>query len=153
MLTAFKSYEQCPADQRPAGIPLDAVWMTALIDDSQKPLYLSHGWSVLTNSEYDDYVANMAEKLAEWDLIKDKLAMPNVTPRQLRLALAMIGITSAMIDESLNSLPEPDRSLALIEWEYATHFERTHPLVDSVSTLLGWTSEQLNELWLTASNL
>lgn len=84
-------------------------------------------------------------------LIYNKL--PDVTPRQIRQALILSGVSMAMIEEALNSLPEPTRSLALVEWEYSIAFKRRNPLVMSVGGLLGWTSAQIDDLWTFAGKL
>jgi hypothetical protein len=79
--------------------------------------------------------------------------IPDVTPRQIRQALILSGISMSQIEDSLNTLPEPMRSLALVEWEYSISFKRDNKLVGGVSQQLGWTSEQVDQLWITASNL
>lgn len=81
------------------------------------------------------------------------VVIPDVSPRQMRCALILSGISIATVDEALNGLPEPTRSLAITEWEYSLSFERNRPLVDSVSSLLGWSSEQVDELWKLAASL
>ena len=58
-----------------------------------------------------------------------------------------------MIDAALATLPEPMKSLAQTEWEYSTEFFRRRPLVESVGVMLGWNSEQLDNLWLLAGSL
>lgn len=78
---------------------------------------------------------------------------PNVTPRQIRQALVLSGISLTDIETALNSLPEPTKSLAIIEWEYSVAFIRTNPLVEQVGLMLGWTSEQLDDLWTFAYKL
>jgi hypothetical protein len=79
--------------------------------------------------------------------------IPDISPRQLRLALVLNNISLAQIDSALDQLEEPTKSLAKIEWEYATTFERNKPLVEQVGQLLGWNSQQLDDLWLFASTL
>jgi hypothetical protein len=76
-----------------------------------------------------------------------------ITPRQIRLALLSLGITLDMIDGALSSLPEPQKSAALIEWEYASYFERDNALVAGVAGLLGWGSAELDNLWSMAAQI
>lgn len=80
-------------------------------------------------------------------------AIPDVTPRQIRQALILSGVSMQQITDSLNTLPSPQKELAIAEWEYSTAFIRTNPLVSSVGTMLGWTSQQLDNLWLYAGTL
>lgn len=70
-----------------------------------------------------------------------------LSPRQIRLALILMGISLTDIDTNLDLLPEPTKSLAKVSWEYSLEFYRNDPLVDSVAALLGWTSEQSDYLW------
>lgn len=93
------------------------------------------------------------EKLSVYALPPAAQTIPDVTPRQIRQALVLGGISLATIDAALNSLPEPQKSLALISWNYSLAFERNQELVESVAHLLGWTSQQLDDLWLFAGTL
>lgn len=77
----------------------------------------------------------------------------DVTPRQIRQALILHGVSLTDIENALALLPEPTRSLAQIEWEYSVMFLRRNPLVEQVGQMLGWTSEQLDDLWIFAAKL
>jgi hypothetical protein len=79
--------------------------------------------------------------------------IPDVSPRQIRQALLISGASLSQIDTALNSLPEPTKSMALVEWEYSVTFQRNRPLVNAVGQLLGWTSTQLDNLWKFAATL
>lgn len=77
----------------------------------------------------------------------------DVTPRQIRQALILSGISMQQIEDALNTLPEPQKSLAKTEWEYSIAFQRQRPLVLAVGQMLGWTSQQLDDLWRLAATL
>jgi len=79
--------------------------------------------------------------------------IPSVTPRQIRQALILSGISMSMIDDALSALPEPVSSLAKAEWEYSISFDRRRQLVQQVGILLGWTPEQLDNLWIFAGSI
>ena len=79
--------------------------------------------------------------------------LPDVTPRQMRQALILSGVSMQMIEDALGALPEPSKSLALTEWEYSIAFKRQNPLVRTVGVMLGWTSDQLDDLWIMAGKL
>ncbi len=91
------------------------------------------------------------ESVSEDDVVVQNI--PDVTPRQIRQALILSGISMQSITDALNSLSEPTKSLALAEWEYSISFQRSRPLVASVGQMLGWTSQQLDDLWLYAGTL
>lgn len=80
--------------------------------------------------------------------------MPPLTARQLRLGLVINGIALAQVQATIEAMPEgADRDKALIEWEYATTFTRTHPLLASVAVSLGLTDEQIDTMWTAAQVL
>lgn len=79
--------------------------------------------------------------------------IPSVTARQFRQALVLMGISTDTIEAALNSLPEPTKSLATIEWQYSNAFERNRPLVIEVGQMLGYTSDQLDAIWELAASL
>lgn len=76
-----------------------------------------------------------------------------VTPRQIRLALLGAGISITTIENAINSLPEPNRSAAMITWEYSVEFQRSNTLIQSMAPMLGLTSEQVDQLFTIASTL
>jgi len=76
-----------------------------------------------------------------------------VTPRQIRQALVLNGLTLDEIDAALASLPEPQKTMAHIEWEYSIAVYRSNPLVDAVGQMLGWTSDQIDALFIQAVGL
>lgn len=79
--------------------------------------------------------------------------LPDVTPRQIRQAMVMSGLTMQQIEDALNALPEPNKSMAKIEWEYSIAFKRDRPFVAAVGQILGWTTTQIDDLWRLAGSL
>lgn len=112
---------------------LDAHLYQVVIDISELDLNVKVGWAYKGGKLFND--------------------LPDVTPRQMRQALILSGVSMEMIETALSSLPEPNRSLALTEWEYSIAFKRQNPLVKMVAVLLGWTDDQLDDLWIMAGKL
>lgn len=79
--------------------------------------------------------------------------IPDVTPRQMRQALILVGLPIANVEAALLALPEPYKSLATIEWEYSVAFQRNRPLVAQIAQALGWSTQQLDDLWTLAASL
>lgn len=77
-----------------------------------------------------------------------RAALPQITPRQLRLTLLTLGIHEADLDMKLVSDPA-----GMVEWKYATYFKRSHPLVESLGALFSITAEQIDSLWAWAAAL
>lgn len=75
-----------------------------------------------------------------------------VTMRQARLALLADGKLS-QVDAVINSLPEPQKSAARIEWDYPSEVQRDRPFVKQIGAALGYTEEQLDQLFVEASKL
>ena len=76
-----------------------------------------------------------------------------ITPRQLRLALLGIGIAPNDVETALNQLDEPQKTAALIEWEYALEVKRDHPLIGQLAAVFEKTSADVDALFLQASEL
>lgn len=76
-----------------------------------------------------------------------------ISARQIRLQLVAMGVAIGDVTAAINALPEPDRTVAGLEWEYATAFERHNPLITAVGAALGLTAAQLDQIWLEGSQL
>lgn len=81
-----------------------------------------------------------------------------VTMRQGRLAMLQTpyGDTNllAMIDPTLAAIENPiQRQAAQIDWEFAAEINRGFPLVQQLSSALGLTEEQLDDLFKLAATL
>lgn len=80
--------------------------------------------------------------------------LPPLSARQLRLGLVAAGIMPSQVDTAIAEIQDAnDRAIAEIEWEYATQFERDHPLIDQVGAALGLTPEQIDDMWQAAIGL
>ena len=112
---------------------LDAHIYQVVIDITELDLNVKVGWAYQGGKLFND--------------------LPDVTPRQMRQALILSGVSMQMIEDALGALPEPSKSLALTEWEYSIAFKRQNPLVRTVGVMLGWTSDQLDDLWIMAGKL
>lgn len=80
-------------------------------------------------------------------------ACPNeVTMRQARLALLDAGLLSS-VQTAINSLPEPARTKAQIEWDYSNALQRDNSFVATLGAALGLNEAALDNLFIAASKL
>ena len=97
---------------------------------------------------------------SEWRVMSKRPPVPpvpkevpqSVTMRQCRLQLLAIG-KLADVDAAIAALPEPEKSAAQIEWEYAATVERNAPLIGALGPALGLDDAQLDELFIEAAKL
>lgn len=75
-----------------------------------------------------------------------------VTMRQARLALLEAGLLSS-VQAAINSLPEPDKTKAQIEWDYSNALQRGNPFVATLGAALGLNEQALDNLFITAAKL
>jgi hypothetical protein len=81
------------------------------------------------------------------------VAVPvSVTMRQARLALHSAGLLS-QVEAAIDALPEPPRTEARIEWDFSSEVFRERDFVKMLGASLGLTSEQMDELFITAATL
>ena len=85
----------------------------------------------------------------------DRQKMPTLSARQLRLALLGLGLTGAQVEAKIAALPgtPAQREAAMIEWKYATTYQRDHPLVVALGAALGLTKAQIDNAWQGAQTL
>ena len=81
--------------------------------------------------------------------------VPAITARQLRLALLGLGLTGAQVEAQIAAMPgtPAQREAAMIEWEYATTYQRDHPLVVMLGAALGLTEAQIDDAWKEAATI
>jgi hypothetical protein len=76
----------------------------------------------------------------------------SITPRQARLALLGAGLLET-VQAAFAEIPEPQRTAAQIEWDYALTIERGSPLVAQMAAALGMTDEQVDALFVAGAQL
>lgn len=76
----------------------------------------------------------------------------SVTMRQARLALLAAGKLE-LVEATINALPEPPKTPALIEWNYSNDVLRHNGFVSQIAPLIGMTSEDLDAMFIDASKL
>ena len=108
----------------------------------------------------DDMGNRHRQMIAEWEAqgntIEPHVPPPEplrpLTARQLRLALVTKGISLSSVKAAIDAIEdETDREVARIEWEHATTFERSHPLIEQVGAALGLTPGQIDDMWAEAA--
>ena len=75
-----------------------------------------------------------------------------VSMRQARLALLGAGKLAA-VDAAIDAMPEPQKSAARIEWEYAAEVRRDNAFVAGLAPALGMTDAQVAALFVAAAAL
>lgn len=75
-----------------------------------------------------------------------------VTMRQARLALHAAGLLQS-VEDSIDAMPEPSRTTARIEWDYASMVERSSQFVAMLGAAIGLDYAQMDELFMAASIL
>ena len=96
------------------------------------------------------YEGATPEEIAE----ANKPIVPSIiTARQLRLQLVLNGFNLNTIDLIIDSLPEPNKSIARVSWEYATTFERGHQMLSLIAQQIGITETELDTIFINAEKL
>lgn len=84
---------------------------------------------------------------------EEQSRLPNsVSPRQARLALLKTNVLDD-VENAISSLEEPLKSVAKIEWEFASEISRSSPLIDVIKESLNWTDQQIVDLFVLASQI
>lgn len=102
----------------------------------------------ILNKDYQEYLSWLLEGNIpeEADIIQT--IIPSVSPWQIRKALNQLNLRDTV--ETAISGGTQDMKDA---WNYASSFDRNHPLVNSLGLLLNKTSEELDEIFILAGTL
>lgn len=83
----------------------------------------------------------------------DKKPIPTEIPLwAFRSILTLQGYAS-QVDSLILALPEPQKTIANVQWQYGNFIERNHPLIDALGAELGLTKEDINNIFKEASKL
>lgn len=99
-------------------------------------------WAIADQEAYDARVA----------MLFPPAPLPNLTMRKFRLGLLSAGLLDD-VNAALAALPEPDRSVAKVEFEYAGEVVRTDPWVAALAGALGLMDAEIDALWTWAAGL
>jgi len=123
-----------------------------LIDESTVT-YASPNIARLTGDTIEEAAASGGLSLVPTPVITPPVPF-KVSPRQLRLAMLAGGINPSTVTAAIDAIPDAaQKAAALVEWEYAIWFERTHPLINSLAAGLGLTSDDVDNLFRQANQI
>jgi hypothetical protein len=105
-----------------------------------------------------DIVLSEDEELVDFipdnEVTEIKIVPETVTRRQLRQALILSDFDLTIIDKFINSVEDEKERLILDNyWNASTEFERNHPILIDFSNNLNFTTEQINDLFISANTL
>lgn len=104
--------------------------------------------------ERNSTTAEDTQRAADLALAALPVVPKQVTRSQALQALFLAGKTSSDIETAISAaLPSPQKELALIEFKESLHFERARPLVNNLGPLLGLSSTDIDNLFITAATL
>jgi hypothetical protein len=83
-------------------------------------------------------------------VIIEQYVPQTVTMRQARLAMLNAGILH-LVDDAIAAMPSPDKETAQINWEYASEIARNDTMVGALALSLGMTEQNVDELFIVAS--
>ena len=138
---APKFFGTCDDD---ADVSVDGV--VQVFKDISVPSLDAEGNPVMTTT-----TAAQQFEQARTDEMKARLPS-TASARQIRLALLELG-KLAEVQAFVEGLQEPMKTKVLIEWEYATEVKKNNPTIQELYKQMGWTEEQLDEVFVVASKI
>jgi len=98
---------------------------------------------------------NIGDSIINGFVVKyvDPVIIPKeVSKKQARLALLSAGYYDKVI-AIIDNLPEDQKTVAKIQWDDSESYQRDHPFVLMMATALGLTSDELDALFVAASEM
>ena len=109
------------------------------INDNQKLV------EIIFDEVNNNFTYHIEEKLIE---------IPNtISQRQLRTQLALNGFDLSDVQAVIDSLPDPNKTIAQIAWDYSLTFVRNDALLNSIAGILGISQSDLDQIFINASKL
>lgn len=100
---------------------------------------------IFFNAVYNNFTYKIEEKPIE---------IPNtISQRQLRTQLALNGFDLSDVQAVIDSLPDPNKTIAQIAWDYSLTFVRNDALLNSIAGILGILESDLDQIFINASKL
>lgn len=100
----------------------------------------------MTDAEYTAWQAQQASRPPP--------ALATIKADQLRAVLLLHDIPWAKVDAAIAAIPDAKtRALAQAKWEFATVFDRNHPITLAMVVELGLDDKQADAMWQEASTL
>lgn len=96
------------------------------------------------------YEGATPEEIAEANKAK---APTQARSMNLRLVLIQNGISIQDVYDAIASLPSPQNALGYQMFEYATHYDRNNPMINTLAQLMNVSQEQLDDFFIQAENL
>lgn len=75
-----------------------------------------------------------------------------ITMRQARLVLLEHGLL-ASVQPAIDSLPEPNKTKAQIEWDYSNALQRNNAFVSTLGTALGLSEQDIDNLFIEGATM
>jgi len=109
---------------------------------------LSIDWVLIDDIVTKEVIEMTAQEVYDY---ADSLIPLVCTPKQLRIALMLSGISSQSVEDIINGLPESeDKEIVKISWHHAIDFERKNPLLIMMAQLIGLTEIQIKDIFVLA---
>lgn len=80
-------------------------------------------------------------------------AAQTVTAIQFIAQLSFEGISENDLINVINTLPEPQKTIALVSYKRANTFERSNPLIELVGKAFGKSVDDLNQIFINAQKI
>jgi hypothetical protein len=113
---------------------------------------LSYEWIETDNAITQTWVITEKSEEEKAEYLNQWRGGLEVTMRQARLALAQQGLLQTVKD-AIALIPEPDKAIVSIEWEYSATVERSSQWVATLAPALNLNDEQMDDLFKLAATL
>lgn len=130
---------------------IENVWTQEELEE--KGLYVVFDPGIPAGKTFTDRTVARIDGVVQYVYTLVDPGLPGLTMRQLRLGLVAAGLGGDYIQTIINSLTEPDKTVAQIWYEETSFVEYEHTMTQTLLALTGIPTEQIEAMWLAASQI
>lgn len=102
-MIAYKTYADCPEEQRPAGIPLTCPWVSQYVVAEDVSTYIETGYTIRVEDEYEQYrlrqvpVQEQVERSIDAAILFGAALIRKFAAQNVLLGITQAGMTGTVL--------------------------------------------------------
>lgn len=98
-------------------------------------------------------IAQLEAMQEEMEALSIETVPEKISKLQLKVQLVMMGYDLQLIEDAIEQLTEPQRTIAMLAWTDATNIYRDNSFITMVAQVLQLTEKQVDQIFIEADKI